>query len=492
MELPPSLLLITVDCLRADHTGFLGYKRPTTPFLDSLAAESVVFENAVAAGVPTYYSFPAIMASRYPLAMGRDIAGIAPGEATLAAALKESGYATAALVAGNPYLSPQFGYDLGFDEFVDFLDVERGLETSLGETTADLNARTRLNRVVERVCRKSKILGRAYDELYFQYCQRVASRKRTSFEELRRFPAADVIVSHALEWVREKKDKPFFLWLHFMDPHGPFYPHEEGLALLRESEMTATRAGFVNSYWNRRDLHSSRMQAYRDEIVGLYDAGIRWVDRQLDLLATEFRENGLWDRCVCAFTADHGEEFLDHGGRFHSPAKVNEELIHVPLLVRTPGMASARRVASPFTLVDLAPTLLEILDVPAPGGFRGRARWSRVLSGRDWEEPAITENVDCANPLRSSDRMKARILSVRERCFKLIIDFGCGKDWLFDLGRDPQELSPIPAAQEKEARRRLLEFARLHLATSLESRDGDFRLGGQLRNISLEWAAEPK
>ena len=115
-----SLILVTVDCLRADHVGWLGYDRPTTPFLDSVATESTVFSKAMVAGTPTYYSFPGIMAARHPLALGRDIIGIAPGEPTIATILKQSGYATAAFVAANPYLSPRFGYDVGFDVFNDF------------------------------------------------------------------------------------------------------------------------------------------------------------------------------------------------------------------------------------------------------------------------------------------------------------------------------------------------------------------------------------
>ena len=114
-----SLVLITVDCLRADHVGFLGYQPPNTPFLESLAGESLVFSNAIVAGAPTYYSFPAIMASRHPLALGRDIIGVAPEESTLASVLKNAGYATAAFLAGNPYLSSRFGYASGFDTFHD-------------------------------------------------------------------------------------------------------------------------------------------------------------------------------------------------------------------------------------------------------------------------------------------------------------------------------------------------------------------------------------
>src|ERR1700681_160217 len=119
-----SVLLVTVDCLRADHVGFMGYARSTTPFLDSLASESFVVPTAIVAGAPTYYSFPAILASRMPLALGRDVVGVAPGESTLATVLRESGYVTGAFSAANPYISPHFGYDQGFEVFRDFLDFE--------------------------------------------------------------------------------------------------------------------------------------------------------------------------------------------------------------------------------------------------------------------------------------------------------------------------------------------------------------------------------
>src|SRR5712672_944727 len=105
MQASKSIVLITVDCLRADHVGFMGYQRPTTPFLDSLARESFVFSNAIVAGAPTYYSLPAILASRYPLALGRDVLGLAPEELSLTSVLKQAGYATASFSADNPFIS---------------------------------------------------------------------------------------------------------------------------------------------------------------------------------------------------------------------------------------------------------------------------------------------------------------------------------------------------------------------------------------------------
>ena len=364
-----SMVLVTVDCLRADHCSFMGYERPTTPFLDGLAGESFVFPTAIAAGVPTYYSFPAILASRYPLALGREILGLAPEEKNLASVLKEEGYATAFFGAANPYLSARFGYDFGFDTFRDFLD---GDLTPLSDPDhASLKGAGwagNLNRSLERVSHKIPGMGAVYDELYFQYCQRWAAPAPKTFDTLRRFPSADVIVEQARIWLASVGEDPFFLWLHFMDPHSPYYPTEQGLELLGETRLTASRARYLNAYWNRFDIGSKRLRRYRDEVIALYDAGICWVDAQVSRLVEVLRQFKLWENCVFALTADHGEEFLEHG-RYHAPT-LTEPLIHVPLVLRAPGAMKRAVSSNPFSLLHLAPTLLAATGVPIPVNFK--------------------------------------------------------------------------------------------------------------------------
>ena len=182
------------------------------------------FRNAIVAGAPTYFSFPAVMASRYPLGLGRDVVGLAPGEATIASTLNEGGYATAAFLAANPYLSSRFGYDAGFDVFKDFLDVEadRFAEASGGGNNAKVPSQW--NRRLAKASHALGPVGSIYDELYFQYCQRLGSSPAVSLDQLRRFPAADVMVDHARDWLMGLAGQPFFLWLHLMDPHSPYYP----------------------------------------------------------------------------------------------------------------------------------------------------------------------------------------------------------------------------------------------------------------------------
>jgi len=490
MSASSSILLITVDCLRADHVGFLGYARPTTPFLDSLRKDSAVFQNAIVAGAPTYYSFPAILASRYPLALGRDILGLAPGEPTLASTLRDAGYATAAFTAANPYLSPRFGYDQGFDVFEDFLQGP-----PLGEIPEPSGNR-RAMRINQALRRSSSLLPptrKLYDELYFRYCQRRVSRHSASFDRLRRFPSADTLVDRACSWVASVNDRPFFLWLHFMDPHAPYYPPEHALQLMGD-RISPAQARYLNSYWLRSDLTTRRFRKHLQEITALYDAGIRWVDTQIARLVSELQHTSRWHDCIFALTADHGEEFLDHGGRYHPPDRLSEEILRVPLLLRAPSL-SAHSLHSPFSLIHLAPTLLDAAGVSSPVAFQGLSRWPRIQSGQlqleeELNGSVIAESITgSTNPFRSEDRFGSRVLVVRDGRYKLCVTFSSPLTAdLFDLDADPGERSPTPGGQSREIRHRLLQQALAHVEQSRTQRDSSVRLAARLRDLQLEWA----
>jgi len=479
-----SLILVTVDCLRADHVGFMGYQRPTTPFLDSLAQESCVLRAAMTTGAPTYFSLPSILTSRYPLALGRDVVGIAPGETTLATVLQKQGYATACFSAANPYISTSFGYHQGFDVFEDFL-------TNFGQQPQEAKIpvvwKGKLNRKVAEASQQLGALSAVYDELYFQYCQRVAGSHPTSMDELRRFPTADVLVTRACDWIHSLGNKPFFLWLHLMDPHAPYYPADQALTWSEATTISPSQARYLNSYWNRADLPVSRLEGKKKAIEELYDAGISWVDEQLSHLAQRLMGSQRWHDCAFAVTADHGEEFLDHGGRFHPPHQLHEELIHVPLLVRVPGNTQ-HTFEGTFSLLHLAPTLLEAIGITSPSEFNGNSHWDDLSSATEWQQPCIAEAVSgCANPLERTNRMHARTMVVREGRFKLHLQFATAKMELFDLESDPGENRPMSEHAEPRVRRRLLEIAHEHLLCSVNQRDTLLSLRSKLREVQLQW-----
>lgn len=487
-----SLVLITVDCLRSDHCGFYGYPRPTTPFLDTLAAESFVVPTAVVAGAPTYYSLPAMLASRMPLALGRDVIGLAPGEGTLATALHNAGYATAAFSAANPYISARFGYDQGFEVFEDFLDYDaEPAHAGVAGTSAIQNvrgfptARSKLNQSLRGLAQAIG-LGPLYEELYFQYCLRIASTRVENMDALRRFPTAERMVDRAISWLKPREQRPFFLWLHLMDPHSPYYPPEVAYRELTGREISASGARYLNEFWNRSDLTPARLKRKKNSVVELYDAGIHSADAQVARLVSYLKQSDVWGECIFVLTADHGEEFLDHGRRYHAPVSLRDEVTRVPLMIRGP---SARQVsAAPFSHLHLAPTLLDMLDVPVPESFQGTSLWNELEQGTSWKYPAITECVyGCTNPFRAQDRLGARLLSVRSARYKLIMRIDPGSvEELYDLEADPKEERPLPPSVQKEVRGQLLRAAREHMQKISEGRHETTRLRARLRDLRIE------
>src|SRR5207302_4850591 len=123
-----------------------------------------------------------------------------------------------------------------------------------------------------KACHSVPGLGAAYDEAYFQYCQRSIRNDGISFDNLRRFPSADVIVNCAITWLQQNSAGPFFLWLHFMDPHAPYYPKAEALEKMG-SELGSSAARRLNSLWAREGLSSRRLQKKRQSVEALYDGG---------------------------------------------------------------------------------------------------------------------------------------------------------------------------------------------------------------------------
>src|SRR6185295_5977419 len=126
-------------------------------------------------------------------------------------------------------------------------------------------------------------------------CQRLASVPLLSLDQLRRFPAADAMVDHARDWLTGIAGQPFFLWLHLMDPHSPYYPRREALEMMGWHSPGVPRARYLNSYWDRGDLGASRLQRHRNDVIALYDAGIRWVDAQVARLVKKLRGLGVWE-----------------------------------------------------------------------------------------------------------------------------------------------------------------------------------------------------
>jgi arylsulfatase len=325
----------------------MSYERDTTPALDQLAREGVVFENAIASGVPTIASMTAVMTGEHSLAspeigFNKQQREQVTSRPTVAEVLSAAGYSTGAF-SPNPPASSYFGFNDGFDWFEDFLHGDRGV----------------LERAWNRVFHRSIEGGAA--ATYLRLARNVAKR-----EEVLR-PWEDYY-ERLLRW-RASVTEPYFLWVLLLEPHHPWLPPSE---YQRWSSRLDKYRSFQH-YWEM--LNSGWKPDFDEEVhrrlIDLYDDSIHYGDAFLERLRRDLAD----DDPVFVVHSDHGEEFGEHGRYGHQPY-LTEELIHVPLVIGNIGHSET--VFDPVELRQIAPTVAELADVShpftAPSFLEGKQR----------------------------------------------------------------------------------------------------------------------
>ena len=314
MSSTKNIILLSVDALRADHCSCYGYERETTPNLDRFAANNVRFSNAYSASSHTREAVPALLTGRYP-----DIAvdeGYNLAADTVATALQEAGYVTGGFHS-NPYVSRAYGYGEDFDTFDDDLYLGQHKLIALAQ--------------------------RALDKL-----------------RNRHYARAEEINDRALEFV-DSTAGPFFLWNHYMDPHGPYCAPDEYQEVFHDERVRTGDA--QDLYWRAAaEDPGSVTDAERREMLNCYDEEIRYVDAEIGAFLDGLRERGLLEETLVIVTADHGDLFGEHGLYGH-PRRLHEELLHVPMLVLGDGVSSGV-VEAPASTLDVVPTALDACGVP--------------------------------------------------------------------------------------------------------------------------------
>jgi arylsulfatase len=312
----PSAVLITIDTLRADHLGCYGYARPTTPHIDALAKEALLFERAYTTLPRTTQSVASIMTGRYPKSHGaRGLFDRLPAtNQTLAEVLKGRGYATAAVVS-NTFLRPGQGFEQGFDLY----------DNPEDRWDAD---------------------------------------------------AAMAVTTRAVRWIDGRVESgPFFLWVHYLDPHWRYTPpapwdrafdpdFKEPFTLYDDLDRNRVTKGQVifGGVLTPRQV---------DHVAALYDGEIAASDAAVGVLLEHLAR--VAPPLVVVLTSDHGESLGDHGYRFAHGEYLYESSLRVPLLIRDPGaVAAGTRANGLAENVDVAPTILRLLGVDAMQGVEGR------------------------------------------------------------------------------------------------------------------------
>ncbi len=332
-----NLLLLTIDCLRADHLSCLGYPTKTTPNLDEIAGHGTLFTQAIAVGPETPVSFKALFTSSYPFMHGGRLY-VTDTTTILAQVLKDHGYHTAAFHS-NPWLSSFFGYQMGFDKFDDSIIKSRS-ESLVG----------RLRKLLKAMVGDE---GRLYESVRQIY----ASLRPGNF-----YSKAEAINRRAESWLQSNSNN-FFLWLHYMDAHEPYLPSSRLIFPLKkyrllELDMKAHRSPDVLapliSHWAR-----------------IYESKVAYVDAMMGALLNTLKRSNILDDTFVIITADHGQQFLEHG-RYGHGHFLYDELIHVPLIIAGPGV-KAQVTTEQVSLLDLAPTILDMLNIEKPKAFLGKS-----------------------------------------------------------------------------------------------------------------------
>ena len=305
-----NVLLIVVDTLGGEHVGCSCYTEDTTPHFDRLAERGVRFQRAYSTAPWTKPAVASIFTGLFPSTHGvRELGDLLnPGQVVLAETLRDRGYRTAGIVS-HSLVSSNHGYGQGFESYDD----------SLSE----------------------------------------GSHERIS--------SADVS-DRALGWLDAHHDEPFFLFLHYFDPHYLYHHHPD-------FDRTSEYVGPLEAAMDIWKLREKRGQLTSDDInflAGLYHEEIAYTDGQIGLVLAHLETLGIEGRTLVVLTADHGEEFMRHGWIGHTRT-LYEELIRVPLIISLPGTIAPREVEAPVSTTDIAPTILALVGAPVV-----ETRWDGV------------------------------------------------------------------------------------------------------------------
>jgi len=310
-----NLLLITVDTLRADHMSLYGYERRTTPHLERWLGGGRIFDRAYATETSTTPSVVSILTGLLPQRHRvRLLYQKIPAQTlTLARLLDRAGYETAAVVSNVVLTDEASGLGSHFHYYDDFVDEK---------------------------------------EPYRRIFERRASRTTDA----------------AIKWLRNFRppEKPHFLWVHYNDPHGPYHPPAD-----RPIDFTHHLPKIIDIM---RVPDYQREPGLTDglEYVDLYDEEVAYTDREIGRLLEEYATLGLLEGTLVVFAADHGETMMEHERWFTHAYHVYEPLVHVPFAIVGKGVVPGR-VKTPVSLVDLVPTVIEMLGLAIAGGFDGRS-----------------------------------------------------------------------------------------------------------------------
>lgn len=435
----PNVIYVMIDTLRADHLSCYGYPQPLTPHIDSLAADGVRFSDLFAQASWTKPCVACQLTSMYPSShrAAHKADRLPDAVTTLPQVLARHGYATAGLAA-NANIAPLFNFGQGFHSY-EYLAPTALFGAS--EATAQLAVYQGIRLGYER------FVSSAMNVYNFYY-------------------PAEAINERAIDWMKRQIDQRFFLFLHYMDPHDPYFEHPyngRGVARVRTPSPPADQAA---------------------ELKRLYTGEISYLDQQLGELFDWLKQQNLYDNTLIVLTADHGEEFYEHGGWWHGLTLYDEQ-IHVPLILKPPS-AEASSIRRPGIVdtglaqsIDIAPTVLGALNLVRPDEMQG----IDLFDAKERLAATFAESELEGNVLRSVRGTEWKFIEANPGNPR-----GLPLQQLFNIAKDPSELRDLVAAEPDRATQMLADVKRIQdwavqRAVASQQTEIDTTTREQLRSI---------
>ncbi len=423
-----NVVLIVADALRADHLGCYGYARKTSPTIDRLASEGVLFTQMFSQSSVTGAAHVAMLASRLPTDVGLlENSGVVPDSVqTLAEVLRGCGYATGAFVSNNVLTR----------------ELMRGLEQGFAVYDCKLPTFEPNRLLWRRECKDTN--------------------------------------AAALAWLG-KAPEPFFLWVHYLAPHGPYATR--ATEKVREFEGDAIAAAqhrwlpHLKENWGPNGIPRYQMVSGLHDAasyIARYDAYTFEMDAAVGELLAALKSKGVAERTLVALTSDHGESLGEHGYYFQHGHDLTEEVLRVPLILSLPGGPRDLRVTSLAQMVDLMPTVLDAVRLrdQLPRGARGISLLSKPKRGRAPGRTVISAVI--------SHTTHKPVYSARRGDWKLILSQGGAGPRLFFLPKDPGEMENLASTRPKVLAEMSAELA-AHLRRPYQR--GPARMDQQTREV---------
>lgn len=367
----PNIIFVTFDSGRADHLSFNGYKKKTTPFLDSLAEKGICFKNAFSTGPGSSVSFIGIFTSTYPL----DYDGysyVNRPRVLFPEVLRESGYTTVG-VHSSPYLADYFGYNKGWDKFL-YLNYFKKNVATASPISPGLRHETAKAKVLKKTSESHRWLRENIPFLaaIFRIIERtllfIRKILKDAFSFKPAFFTAEKINAEVEKILDDAVNRPLFLWVHYLDAHVPYglYGKTGRGSAKKLKYYICDWAGFLFGDF------PPLLKLFVPVLKSTYDDSLSYVDENIKKLLSSLEQRRILnDDAILVIASDHGEVFLEHGEYGHPQALYNPN-IKVPLIFYSRKGLEAKKVEKPVSLIDVAPTILDFAGAKIPESFRGK------------------------------------------------------------------------------------------------------------------------